>query len=134
MYTQLNIKNFETYFVLGNNPDEKLGKRRVMLNISIRFPENAVTACSNDNLSDTICYSALLEFISEKLQAAEFNLIEKACGFLYKIVSDYVKNWAAEKFSADNVNGKKFLIRVEVEKPAPPVENLQSASFVCSDW
>lgn len=127
MYTQLNINNFETYFILGNNPEEKLQKRKVFINISIRFLENKIDACDSDNLKDTICYASLLNFISQKLQSAQFNLVEKACGFLYEIVSDYVKN----QLAADS---QKFLLRVEFIKPRPSSKNLESASFICSDW
>ena len=124
MYTQLNINNFEMYFVLGNNPEEKLEKRKVVINIAIRFSDLKIDACDSDNLADTVDYSDLLKFISQKLQSAQFNLVEKACGFLYGIVSDYVK----EQYS------EKFLLRVEVIKPRPSSKNLESASFVCSDW
>ena len=127
MYTQLNINNFETYFILGNNPEEKLEKRKVVINIAIRFPESRVSACDSDDLRDTVSYSGLLKFILQKLQSAQFNLIEKACGFLYEIVSDYVKN----QLAADS---QKFLLRVEVIKPRLSSKNLESASFVCSDW
>ena len=130
MQTQLNINNFETYFILGNNPEEKNEKRKVILNVSILFKNSIIVkACENDELKDTICYSTLLKYISGKLESAQFNLIERATQFLYGLIKDYVH----EKFSENKIDKKNILIRVEVIKPNP-MKNLESASFVCSDW
>ena len=91
MQTQLNINNFETYFILGNNPEEKNEKRKVILNVSILFKNSIIVkACENDELKDTICYSTLLKYISGKLESAQFNLIERATQFLYGLIKDYV--------------------------------------------
>ena len=120
MIRQLNLSNFETYFILGCVDFEKNEKRRVLLNISIRFCDD-VEACENDALDDTICYASLALFINEKLENASFNLIERAAQFLYAEITNYLGD-------------KKYMKSVEVIKPQPPVTNLESASFVCSDW
>ncbi len=120
MIRQLNINNYETYFVLGNNVGEKSQKRRVILNISLRFLDN-IPAVENDELNSTLCYSFLLNFIEKHLANASFNLIERAAQYIYNIISEYLKN-------------NKISIRVEVIKPRPSTKNLESSSFICSDW
>ncbi|MDR1982703.1 MAG: dihydroneopterin aldolase [Holosporaceae bacterium] len=120
MIKQLNITNYETYFVLGNNSSEKRKKRKVIINVSLRFPEKN-DACNSDSVDDTVCYSQLLAFIDEKLQNAQFNLLERATQFLYEAISEYL-------------NTPSILKRVEIMKPRPPVKNLLDASFICSDW
>lgn len=120
MIQQLNINNYETYFVLGNNAGEKSQKRRVILNISLRFSDN-ILACKNDELDSAICYSSLLNFLEKYLENANFNLIERAAQFIYDIITEYLKN-------------NKASIRIEVIKPQPSTKNLESSSFVCSDW
>ena len=127
MYTELKINNFETCFILGNNPEEKIAKRKVILNIIIRFPDQTLRACSTDDLSNTISYSGLLKYINKKSENANFNLIEKAAKFIYDITLDYIK-------SSLDTDPEKIMLHVEVIKPNPPVKNLESASFVCSDF
>lgn len=119
MIRQLNINNYETHFILGHNPCEKMEKRRVILNINIRFLDN-IFACHDDRLDNTICYSSLLSLIEERLKNVDFNLIERAAQCLYDTIFERLKN-------------DKIMIRVEVIKPVP-IENLESSSFICSDW
>ena len=102
----------------------------MILNVSILFKNDVVVkACENDELENTICYSTLLKYISAKLDSAQFNLIERAAQFLYELI----KNYVYEKFSENKIDKKNILIRVEVIKPNP-MKNLESSSFICSDW
>lgn len=120
MYKQLNINNYRTYFILGNNEDEKTAKREVIINISLRFLRNNAS-CSSDNLKDTVCYGGLLAFLDSKLHDSQFNLVEKAAQFVYDTICEYVKN-------------DEIQIRIELIKENPPVKGLSSASFIISDW
>ena len=120
MYRQLNINNYKTYFVLGNNENEKTAKREVIINISLRFSDRNAS-CYSDDLKDTVCYSELLTFLESKLRNSSFNLIEKATQFIYEAISEYTNDSGIQK-------------RVEVVKENPPVKDLSSASFVISDW
>ncbi|MDR0678190.1 MAG: dihydroneopterin aldolase [Holosporaceae bacterium] len=120
MIKQLNIQNYTTYFTLGNEASEKRRKRKIIIDISLRFLEKN-NACISDDIDETVCYSQLLDFIDEKLKNVKFNLLEKVTQFLYEAISEYL----------DNVS---ILKRVEVTKPYPPVKNLANASFICSDW
>jgi dihydroneopterin aldolase len=117
---QLNINHHQTYFILGNEAAEKLEKREVVLNISLRFREEN-NACYSDDLADTICCHELVNFLERKLEGRQFNLIERVARFLYEEISIFLKD--------ENV-----LKRVEVIKPEPPLKNVESVSFSCSDW
>jgi dihydroneopterin aldolase len=119
MIKQLNITGYETCVILGNEDFERREKCRVMIDVSLRFSEEN-EACKSDNLDDTVCYSNLVIFIEEKLECTEFYLLERITRFLYDEIS---KNL-----------GSNVLKYVKVTKIAPPVENLESASFICSDW
>ncbi|GHT97173.1 hypothetical protein FACS1894126_0700 [Alphaproteobacteria bacterium] len=119
MIRQLNISNYETYLVLGNEEHERRKWRPVVISISVRFP-NDFQVC--DNIECTVCYYSLLDFIDKKLENEEFRLIERVAEYVYDAVSEYV-------------NYGNILKRVEVIKPRPiSNKNLESASFVCSDW
>lgn len=124
MYEQLNINNYRIYFVLGNNENEKLEKREVIVNISLRFL-NENLSCKSDNLKDTICYEAFLKFLELKLRELNVNLIEKAARLVYDAVGAYAGSSGVRN---------KIQRRIEIVKQNPLVKNLESASFVISDW
>ncbi|MDR3151291.1 MAG: dihydroneopterin aldolase [Holosporaceae bacterium] len=124
MIRQLNINNYVTFLVLGDDPEEKLKMRRVAINISLRFSAD-VFACHSDYIDDAVCYRSLLAFVEKELNGARFNLIERAAQYLYDALKKYIPEHIKEDFS----------IRVEVLKPSPlPNKKLESASFICSDW
>ena len=146
MYSQLNINGYHSRFILGNNPEEKIEKTEVIINISFRFIcENR--SCETDNLEDTICYAELLKFIDRKLLNARFNLIEKAASFVFESLEEYLEQHHS-KLEANRP--QKTLKKVEIIKLKPdicccPPEQrakvpnefqayLESASFVISDW
>lgn len=119
MLKELHLNNYEAEFILGNNDSEKYSSRAVIVNIWIRFNDRN-DACSSDNLCDTICYSSLIKFLEEKLRGVNFNLIEYASKFVYDAIGEFVKN-------------ESVLKRVEIVKKKP-LNKLQSATFLCSDW
>ncbi|MDR0632512.1 MAG: dihydroneopterin aldolase [Holosporaceae bacterium] len=120
MIRQLNISNYETWIILGNDDEEKNAKRSVIIDINIRFSQEN-NACCSDDIDQTVCYSKLINFIEKKLQGANFNLVEKVSKFLYDEISVYL-------------NDKSVLKRIKVVKTSPPIKNLSSVSFTCSDW
>lgn len=130
MYRQLDINGYVTYFVLGCNKEEKLDKRKVLIDISLRFKDSQIS-CKTDKLEDTICYNSLLQFIESKLNGMEFNLIEKATQFVYDAVIEYL-----EKLVDLRNFDTKIMIMVRLTKPLPlyPEQSLEKASFTISDW
>lgn len=118
MYTQLNINNYCSEFILGNNPEEKLKKRAVIINISLRFAGTDSSRVITDNLQDTVCYDDLLRFLDSKLKDAEFNLIEKATSFIFESLEEYFAKIKILKGS-EPPKEVKILKRVEVIKPEP---------------
>lgn len=117
---ELKISGLEVAFVLGNNKSEKLIKRSVIFNFTLRF-ERDNKACYSDDLQDTVCYSGLVKAIRSSFEGKSFNLIERAAQFAYQVVGEYLHN-------------ASILKRVEVVKIFPKPSELQSASFVYSDW
>ena len=123
MYKQLNINKYMVNIILGNNEDERINKRPVIINISIRFL-NENRACDNDELNQTICYATLLDFLKKQLEKTNFKLIEKVTQFIYDKINEYVK-----ENRISNIQ-----LRVELIKTNPPAEGLESAAFIISDW
>ncbi|MDR2268338.1 MAG: dihydroneopterin aldolase [Holosporaceae bacterium] len=129
MIRQLNINNYETFLVLGDDLEEKLTPRHIVINISVRFPID-VCACRSDHIDDAVCYRSLLIFLGKELNNARFNLIERAAQYLYDALKKYLSEHLSEHLKEENL-----FIHVEVVKPSPlPNQKLESASFICSDW
>jgi FolB domain-containing protein len=125
MIRQLNIVDYETHFILGNDEHEKRSPRPVILDIGIRFVGDALPACDSDDLNDTICYSNLLEFLEKNLKNRRFNLLERAAQYVHDVVSEYI---------GKTTPMGKIMIRVEVKKANSLPKNCGSTSFICSDW
>ncbi|MDR1334100.1 MAG: dihydroneopterin aldolase [Holosporaceae bacterium] len=121
MIRQLNIFNYETYIIIGNDDSERKDRRKVIVDISLRFM-NENSACLSDDIGETVCYADLVAFVQEKLQYTKFRLLERITQYLYDEISFYLR---------DQPDILKY---VKITKVAPPVENLKNASFVCSDW
>lgn len=119
MLNELYLSKYKTNFILGNNDEEKFSSREVTVNVWIRFPTE-ISACENDNLKDTICYETLIKFLDTKLSDSRFNLIEKATKYIYDLITEFIKN-------------EKVLKKVELIKEKP-IDKLELASFICSDW
>jgi dihydroneopterin aldolase len=118
---QLDIVNYEIYVILGNDDCERKDRRRIIADISLRFTDKN-DACRSDDLGETVCYANLMDFLEEKLRHTQFHLLERITQFLYDEISVYLGNKT------------DVLKYVRVTKIDPPVENLKSASFICSDW
>lgn len=161
MYTQLNINNYRTRFILGNNLEEKVEEREVVVNISLKFV-GGNWSCVTDDLRDTVCYSGILAFLDNQLKDVRFNLIEKATFFIFESVGQYLEERLqvnVAQNSEDSAQEAKILKRIEVVKLAPLASklfcsgfkrdlelpgtsyseqelsgDLESASFVISEW
>jgi FolB domain-containing protein len=129
MIRELNINNFKTELILGNNSEEKCLRRPVVIKIGLRFEQSdslGCPACFSDDLNDTICYAALTGMLSEKLEQSQFNLAERAAQYIYDEILDFIKKSGL---------AERATIRVVLIKPNPlGAENPESISFICSDW
>jgi dihydroneopterin aldolase len=124
MLKQLNITGYEIFVTIGNEDFERREKQKIIIDVRLRFAgKNG--ACGSDDLSETVCYAALVDFIRKKLKDTEFHLMERLTQFLYDEITEYLKKKLPDVI---------VLTYVEVIKAAPPVENLKNASFICADW
>lgn len=113
----LRINEFKTNVFLGCFPEEQEQKRPVIFNISIFFKTD-LSAWSNDDYSDVICYDKLTSELSNQLINRRFSLVEGLAMFAYKFVKTIVGDGAE--------------ICVETIKPSPTTE-ISDARFVISD-
>jgi dihydroneopterin aldolase len=124
MPSEIHLRGFRTHVNLGCQEVERAHQQEVRMNISLRwvsFPK----ACWSDDLRDTFCYVALMQYVRVALQSKEFFLIEYLSYYIYQSVRAFIAQY--DSLSDD------ILLRVEIIKTAP-VEDLQEATFLCSDW
>ncbi|MDR1551459.1 MAG: dihydroneopterin aldolase [Holosporaceae bacterium] len=122
MLRQLDIERCGILICLGLDEIEKVTKRMVFIDISLRFPHGN-RACQDDQITQTVCYRSLLCHMKEKLTNIEFNLIERVAQFLYDEISGYLDD-------------KSILKRIKITKPTPMGNDrkCRETTFTCSDW
>lgn len=84
----LTIKGLEVQTHLGWPEKERLKQQTVVLDIEVTLPEPPA-ACYTDKLEDTVCYSALVNEIHEKISPRHFFLIEYLSAELYQLIKPF---------------------------------------------
>lgn len=77
---KLLLKDIEVECVIGDRPDERNRRQRLLVEVEI---EVSGEAASSDCLEDTVDYAALAEKIRAALVAAECRMIERAAKIAY---------------------------------------------------
>lgn len=83
--TNMTLSGLELSVYLGWMEAERLQKQNVILDINICFL-NPPKACLTDDLSDTVCYNALVNTIKELFSAKKFKLVEHLGAELYQTI------------------------------------------------
>lgn len=85
MQSQLSIKGLTLSVKLGWAAEERLQSQSVFVDIDITLP-TPPNACTTDQLSDAICYSAISADLRIALNEFEFNLIESLAKKIFDLV------------------------------------------------
>lgn len=104
----LSINGLELSVHLGWTEEECQREQIVLLEVDISFSD-IPKACATDNLDDTLCYSALITTIREKINNKKFRLIEFLTHELYQIIKAYLPE------------GSKIMVRLT---KYPPIQGL----------
>src|SRR5688500_16606919 len=72
---------------LGWPDNERKQEQIVLLDLEIAFFKPPL-ACTTDHLEDTVCYSALIQTLRDKLSVRNFHLIEHLGHEIYSIVKE----------------------------------------------
>lgn len=86
--SQLCLKRIELSVFLGWPSTERQQKQSVFANIDIFFSQ-APVACQTDELTDTICYAALIQELQNYLQEKSFHLLEHLTYEIYLFIKKY---------------------------------------------
>jgi dihydroneopterin aldolase len=118
-YHGLSIHDLRVPVCLGFFPEERQALQDISIHIDVRF-NAAPTATHSDQLSETICYGAMVTCIKATLFQKEYQLIERCAADIYAALKELV--------SPHN-------LRVEVRKLTVPIQEIKDYTrYVCSDW
>ena len=81
----INIRNLRLRTLIGFNPEERVKKQDVVLNIEIRYAiDNAVL---QDNVDDALNYKVITKKVIEHVEQGQFLLLEKLVSDVLDICS-----------------------------------------------
>ena len=83
----INISNLRLRTLIGFNPDERVKKQDVVLNIEIKYAiDNSVL---QDNIEDALNYKVITKQVIEHVEEGQFLLLEKLVSDVLRICSDH---------------------------------------------
>lgn len=83
----INISNLRLRTLIGFNPDERIKKQDVVLNIEIKYAiDNSVL---EDNIEDALNYKVITKQVIEQVEEGQFLLLEKLVSDVLRICSDH---------------------------------------------
>lgn len=85
MQTQLQLPAINIEMHIGVTDEERHTKQPMLIGLSITFSETPL-ACISDQISDTVCYDALVQKIVTLAQQNHFHLIEHAAHAFYSAI------------------------------------------------
>ena len=86
-YATINIRNLRLRTLIGFNPDERLKKQDVVLNIEINYGiDNAVL---QDNIEEALNYKVVTKKVIEHVEQGQFLLLEKLVSDVLSICSEH---------------------------------------------
>jgi dihydroneopterin aldolase len=83
------LRALELDVFIGCIDSEREKKQTISLDIRLHFPE-PLSACTTDELTDTICYDTLIRQIKATLGERHFNLIEYLGCEIYQMIKKNV--------------------------------------------
>lgn len=98
--TVIKIKNLKLKTIIGINPQERVTKQEVVINVAIEV--DAAKAIKTDNIDHALDYKVITKKIIAEVEKTSFFLLEKLADFILQLV---MSNRQAKK------------VTVEVDKP-----------------
>ncbi|MGB7452191.1 MAG: dihydroneopterin triphosphate 2'-epimerase [Lysobacterales bacterium] len=86
-YAIINIRNLRLRTLIGFNPEERIKKQDVVLNIEIKYSiDNAVL---QDNVEEALNYKVITKKVIEHVEQGQFLLLEKLVSDVLSICSEH---------------------------------------------
>lgn len=72
---RIHIRDLTTRCIVGINPDERVNKQEVIINITMEA--DLSRACASDNIEDTVDYKRVKQSVLKLVENSEYLLIER---------------------------------------------------------
>ena len=72
---RIHIRDLTTRCIVGINPDERVNKQEVIINITLEAELS--NACASDSIDDTVDYKRVKRSVLELVENSQFLLIER---------------------------------------------------------
>lgn len=83
----LEVKQIVIPVIIGVEPEEKHKHQKIFFDIIISF-NDLPTACSSDNIEDTVCYAKLADSLNEFCAKREFQVIEHLAHSAFLLIKE----------------------------------------------
>ena len=101
----INIRNLRLRTLIGFNPDEKVKKQDVVLNIEINYAiDNRVL---QDNIEDALNYKVITKAVIQHVEQGQFLLLEKLVSDVLNICCDHA-SVLSSKVTIDKPHALRF--------------------------
>lgn len=83
----IRITNLRLRTFIGFNPEEKLNKQDVVINIEISYPGSS--ACDTDEVQEALNYKTICKQVIQHVESHRFQLLEKLTADVLAIAADH---------------------------------------------
>ena len=83
----IRITNLRLRTYIGFNPEEKVNKQDVVINVEIHYP--AESACHSDEVDNALNYKTVCKQIIQHVESNRFQLLEKLTSEVLSIAADH---------------------------------------------
>ena len=108
---RIHIRDLAVECVIGVNPEERLKKQLVVINVTLHA--DLSRACASDRLADTIDYKAIKVAVLREVEQSQFHLIERLAERIAEIALGFPV--ARVDVSVDKPGALRFARSVAVE-------------------
>lgn len=109
---RIHIRELTSRCIVGINPDERVNKQDVIMNITLEA--DLSSACVSDNIDDTIDYKRIKQSVLAMVEESEYFLIERLAQAIAEICLQDSRVRAAH-VSVDKPGALRFARSVAVE-------------------
>lgn len=109
---RLDVTNFRVWVSIGVSEQERYHKQPILVSVSLVFREEP-KVCSTDEISDGICYAALVSLIEQTAANHPCALLERLAKVLLEKLEESLAQFVCK-------------IDLRVSKERPPIPNLLS--------
>jgi dihydroneopterin aldolase len=118
-FSRIHIQDLSLQVFLGCTDEERSVRQAVSVSVTIDFHKPPYAERS-DQLSDTVCYADICDWLKEHVSDRQFHLVEKLSYDFYTLIKERLH--------------RRALVKVHTHKVNPPIADLEGGVvYECGD-